>query len=67
MSEGARPATIRLASDRRDIGKRSAVERRNEWAVVPQPKAEAAATPLIMAWSRVARDSRFGWYELPVA
>ena len=42
------------------MGNRSAVERRNECAVELNPYAEAAATPVIIAWSRVPRDNKLG-------
>ena len=41
-------------------GNRSASDRRNECEAVPQPNAVDAATPAMIAWSRLARESKFG-------
>jgi hypothetical protein len=41
-------------------GHRSASDRRNECEVVPHPNAVDAATPAMIAWSRLARESKLG-------
>ena len=54
------PLTTRARVDRVAPGSRSAIDRRNECDTVPQPNAVTAATPEMIAWSRLARDSRLG-------
>src|SRR5664280_2897380 len=54
------PLTTRALVDRVAPGNRSAIDRRNECDTVPQPNAVTAATPEMIAWSRLARDSRLG-------
>jgi hypothetical protein len=54
------PLTVCARVDPVAPGNRSANDRRNECDAVPQPNAVDAATPAMIAWSRLARESRLG-------